>query len=111
MTTTTLERPYIPLSELRNMYQWSKANYYTHGEYISVRATFPHYVEEEVARLTIEALRQRVAELEAALQWALDGGGWRLLYYAHDIPAIIDTTNIYSAKVRGANEAPSLPAL
>lgn len=48
-----------------------------------------------------EALK-RIAELEAALQWTLDEGGWRLLYYANpaEIPAIIDASDIHNAKVR-----------
>lgn len=41
-----------------------------------------------------------IRELEAALQWCLNEGGWRLVYYADKVPEIIDATDAYNAKVR-----------
>lgn len=44
---------------------------------------------------------KRARELEAALQWALDQGGWKLLYYATGpIPDIINATDMFNARVR-----------
>lgn len=44
-------------------------------------------------------------QLRDALVWALAEGGWRLLYYARDVPAIIDATDIHHPKVRDTDDA------
>ena len=52
-------------------------------EYNADYAFIAHARQDVPALLDeIAALQARNAELDAGLQWALDEGGWRLLYYA-----------------------------
>lgn len=61
--------------------------------------------QQRIAELETErdGLRARNAELKAALQWALESGGWRLWYYADAPPDIIQTGGVgEDAKIKGS---------
>lgn len=62
-------------------------------------------MEQELA-----SLRAKLQGAQAALQWALDEGGWRLVYYASSIPGIVDAADMYNAKVRQGDDTASPPA-
>lgn len=57
------------------------------------------------------AFEQRVRELEAALEWAVEEGGWRLFYFAGLVPPIFDQSDYLNVRIRTADEMNALRAV
>ncbi len=69
-------------------------------DYLREELNEPPDLKYEAIEQWVRAKDKRIEELEAALQWCIDNGGWRLFYYGDNVPDCFDVTDFANPQLK-----------